>query len=118
MRAGTHAGFRASHIDALHRELGMSGYFASEHIPSSRRKQLLARARDQAVSPLSRDLGSADALAMIVQRAKETVELGLVAPGISDHMHLAYVHLLGAQELLAQCAQGQHQSLGISEPAT
>jgi hypothetical protein len=85
----------------LHREVGLAGFVASSNLPPRRRQRALARAR---ISVASDQLECSDAeatLVAVIERAREAVEQGLIAPGVSDHMHLAHVHVVRAQQLVA-----------------
>ena len=87
-------------LERLHRELGLAGFFASSNIPARARRGLLGQAHQRCAESVSECSNSIDALALIMLGSAHAVEHGLLAPGLSDHMHLAHVHLLRGQELL------------------
>jgi hypothetical protein len=85
---------------ALHRELGLAGFFASSNIRAVRRHALLDRARARAADHLQRPPDVVRALDGLCRIACDAVEDALGIEVLSDHMHLAHVHLLSGQELL------------------
>jgi hypothetical protein len=89
-------------ISPLHRQLGLAGYFASSSIRAVRRHALLdrARSRARAADHLQRPPDIVRALVGVSRIACDAVGDALGVEVLSDHMHLAHVHLLSAQELL------------------
>ena len=91
----------ASTLEDVHREVGLAGFFASTNLAPELRRAALARARHG--SPCN-DIGAPRCdrgLVAAVERARRAVEAGLIAPCLSDHMHLAHVHVLSAEDLLS-----------------
>ncbi len=87
-------------LNTLHREFGLAGFFASSNLSAQRRQRLLDDARCRA-----RDHGSSarriiTALRGLTRESLRAIEAAPGAEGFTDNMHLAHVHLLGAQELL------------------
>lgn len=81
------------------REIGISGYFASERILTPKRVELLGIAgirstESDCTSPL-------DAIASLMLLALSAAERALASLDSGDHIHLAHVHLLMAAELIA-----------------
>jgi hypothetical protein len=101
-RAAAATPARREALQRLHRELGLAGLFASSNIPTSTRLALLADAHRRCGERSPDASNPMDVLVSIMHRSQDAVEHALVAPGLSDHMHLAHVHLLCAQELLEQ----------------
>lgn len=93
-------------LRATHRHLGLAGFFVSSSIPSPRRRQALAAAHHRCRDNLTHLPDAFQALQASIRRACSAVERGLCVPEVADHMHLAHVHLLAAQELL-HAATGQ-----------
>lgn len=87
-------------LHSLHRELGLAGLFASSNLPTAARLALLAEAHQRCKQTVTEESEPMAALAWIMRRAHDAVEHGLIAPGLSDHMRLADVHLHGASEIL------------------
>ncbi|MGH2929189.1 MAG: hypothetical protein ACRDL8_13380 [Solirubrobacteraceae bacterium] len=88
-------------MPALHRELGRAAYHASERIPSDRRRALLEQARAAAQRAAHSDRERVDALQALTVQAEQAVRQCLVAPGLTDHMNHADLHLRTGRELLA-----------------
>ena len=100
LRADARTPARSATLNRLHRELGLAGLFTSSNLPSSVRHTLLADAHQRCTEALADD--AIDALALVMRRSEDAVDDGLVAPGLSDHMDLAHVHLLRAGVELAR----------------
>jgi hypothetical protein len=94
-----------SPLRALHREVGLAGFSASSNLGSRRRQEALARARTSAGTDQLDVQDAESVLVGLIEQAREAVEQGLVAPGLSDHMRLAHVHVLRAQQLVANHLQ-------------
>jgi hypothetical protein len=92
--AGTRA--RYDTLNRLHRELGLAGLFASSNLPTSVRHALLADAHQRCPEALPHGADALHALVLAMRRSEDAVDAGLVAPGLSDHMDRALVHLLRA----------------------
>lgn len=104
-------------LGALHREIGIAGFCASEKLPRAHRTQALACARDRAAA--ARDARDGWALACLLERSQRAVQESLIAPGISDHMREALLHLLSAQELLGAIrSRGARPAAGSDQLAT
>jgi hypothetical protein len=98
-------------LRALHRELGLAGFLASSNLPSDKRREALARARDRVCAGAA-EAGDIGALPALVDRARLALESGLIAPEFTEHVHLAHVHALRARDLLTKLLSGaQHASL-------
>ena len=81
----------------LHRELGLAGFFASTDLSVSTRTKALVRARRRCgIEETERQ-----ELGMLIDLGRRAVEKRLTTTPVSDHMHMAHVHVLTAQELLA-----------------
>jgi hypothetical protein len=103
-------------LDRVHRELGLAGYFASSALPRRRRLPALDRARARCVS---NELSLSPAIRLLetlVSRARRAVESALGVPELSDHMHLAHVHILDAQKLLGDVRRSAAAVLWTSQP--
>jgi hypothetical protein len=98
-RAGTES--ERAVLSLIHKELGMAGWLASSEIDPDRRLALLTTAHLRSRRRLLHASTPAQALAGTAISAEDAVAEGLADAGQSDHMHLAHVHLLRAQELLA-----------------
>jgi hypothetical protein len=97
-------------LHRVHRELGLAGLFASSNMPTHVRHALLTIARQRCIGPLSQAAEEVEGLEVVMLRARDAVEYAAVVSGLSDHMHLAHVHLLRGQELVQeQFAGNLHQ---------
>lgn len=101
----------------LHRQVGLAGFLANSNLPSRRRREALARARISVVSDQLEDQDAESALAALIERAREAVEEGLMIPGLSDHMRLAHVHVLRAQQVVANHFQVTRSPAALPAPA-
>jgi hypothetical protein len=110
LRGAATTSTRREALHRVHRELGLAGLFASSNLPTSARHALLANAHGAAQGASCQASDAFDSLVSIVVCCCDAVEHGLVAPGLSDHMHLAHVHLLRAQELLEERLAGIDRS--------
>jgi hypothetical protein len=97
--AAGHESWGPETLLTLHRETGLAAFFSSEDLPSAERRRALAGAQ------VGVDASCADvdeqALVALLEGARWAVEDCLIAPGLSDHMHLAHVHVLHAQDIVA-----------------
>jgi hypothetical protein len=98
---------------ALHREIGISGYFASERILAPRRVELLGIAairstESDCTSPL-------DAIASLMLLALSAAERALASLDSGDHIHLTHVHLLMAAELIADSSGWDAKLLQVDQ---
>ncbi len=91
---------RAS-LRVIHNELGMAGLLASSGLEPDQRLALLAVAHQQSMRPILHTADAAHALAGTAISAEDVIGQDLMTAGLSDHMHLAHLHLLRAEELLA-----------------
>lgn len=87
-------------LGAVHRELGLAGLSASSHISTQVRHALLADAHQRCEEPVAEASDQLGGLIVMVRSSTHAVEQGLLAPGLSDHIHLAHIHVLRGQELL------------------
>jgi hypothetical protein len=90
---------RRGELRRLHRNLGLSGLYASTNIPASVRRALLARVHGRCEA-----LGGGGAtmrgLTRTVRRAAKALARALVKDGPADHRELAQLHLDRAMEFL------------------
>jgi hypothetical protein len=98
-QAGTEAEYAS--LRRIHRELGMAGWLASTGIDASRRLALLSSARRRSTQPMPYASNSTHALAGTTISAEDAIGRSLTATQDSDHMHLAHLHVLHAEELLS-----------------
>lgn len=100
-------------LRAVHKELGLAGFFAGANLAGSTRREALAlaHARCQGAAP-----DDDRALEPLLVRARSAVEQSLIVSALSDHMHLAHVHAVSAQELLVRITGRGHAPRG--EPGT
>jgi hypothetical protein len=84
---------------AVHREIGLAGYFTSEGITSSISRQLRGVAAVRSAS--SHGTTPLGELASMTRWALRAIELALASTDCVDPIHLAHVHLLNAMELIA-----------------
>jgi DNA-binding XRE family transcriptional regulator len=103
-------------LRALHREVGLAGYYASERIPSLRRRELLELARRRARDGVRED--ELAALAELAQQAARAVEDGLLVPELSDHMQRARERLAQAQLMLAPRGAATSTASSVGSPAS
>jgi hypothetical protein len=73
-------------LSAIHRELGLAGFFVSESLTSRRRQTALALAHRRCVKA-GADVDPLRSLKTLAKRARCAVEDALVALGLSDHVH-------------------------------
>lgn len=109
LREQTSADAARRPLDILHRELGLAGFCASAHLSSQRRQHALAMARQQ-FEPARATLPEFGGLPRLVERAEHAIQECLIAPGLSDHMHEAHLHLIAARELLRVAAGQRRQA--------
>jgi hypothetical protein len=93
-------------LEALHRQFGLAGFFASDNIGSQRRQALLSRARASAAEELERPHEVGPILDHVCRIACDAVEAALGAEVRSDGMHMAHIHTIAARELLQAIGGG------------
>jgi len=101
-------------LHGLHRELGLAGYYASERIPSSRRRELLELARERAREQVRGD--ELAALAELARQAARAVEDGLLVPELSDHMQRARERVAQALRMLAPSGAAASATTSLGPP--
>jgi hypothetical protein len=89
-------------IEAIHREIGLAGYFASDAMSPAIRGRILAIARTRA----GIDLGGPEHAVANLQRTVEcslnAIDMAMQLPGAGDHMHLAQMYVLSARDALSR----------------
>ena len=100
--ARSESGIVSPALNDVRRELGLAGFFASADLPGNVRRAALARAYHPSDWNVVGHQEDDSGLVAAVQHARCAVEAGLIAPGLSDHMHLAHIHVLTAEDLLAR----------------
>jgi hypothetical protein len=97
LRAGARTDERRRELRRLHRDLGLSGLYASTFIPTETRRALLSRVHARC-DRLGR--GSARGLQRTVRRAARALSRAVAKDGPAEHLELARLHLLRATEFL------------------
>jgi len=103
-------------LHAVHRELGLAGLFASSNIPTQVRHALLADAHRRCEQLVAEASDQLDGLIVVLRRATHAVEHGLLAPGLSDHIHLAHLHVLRGQQLFHDHFPARPASQTVRDP--
>lgn len=103
-------------LQAVHRELGLAGLFASSNIPTQVRQTLLADAHRRCEQPVAETSDQLGGLIVVLLSATHAVEDGLLAPGLSDHINLAHIHVLRGQELLPDHFTARPASQPVRDP--
>ncbi len=88
----------------LHRHLGMAGFYASSELRATRRRDLLALARERSEKRSTAAAELASSVAALTRDARFDIEGAMKALGPRDDLHLAHLYVLGAEELLAAWA--------------
>ncbi len=101
-------------LETLHRELGMAGFCASANLESQRRRAALELAHRRCRGKTEHGGRAEDQLTALTEQAQVEVERALIAPGLSDHMHTAHVHIADAREILP-LALSMNQSRAAGE---
>ncbi len=91
---------RRRELRRLHRDLGLSGLYASTNIPPETRRTLLSRVHSRCDHLGRRRLASTRGLQRTVRRAVRVLRHAVVKDGPADHLELAHLHLLRAMEFL------------------
>ncbi len=102
LRGQADRGTGQAKLERLHRELGLAGLCASSNLPRPLRLALLGTAHERCARPAPDATDPLEALASSIRTSERAVRRGAGAPGLSDHLHLAHVHLLRGQELLEE----------------
>lgn len=84
----------------------MAGLAASSHIVSSARLVLLAEAHERSNRSSSESTDGLKELVSIIALAEQYIARGSSRVGLADHLHLAHIHLLQAQQLLDELPAG------------
>jgi hypothetical protein len=111
---------RSDALDLLHRELGTAGYCASANLATARRRAALDLAHRRSHDRLRDGDRPEERLTRLIHSARRAVEHALIAPGLTDHMQRAHVHVLTALELLPAAAGRRARSTGSAprQPST
>ena len=88
----------------LQRHLGMAGFYASSELRATRRRELLALARERSEERSTAAGDLAFSVAAFTRDARSDIECAMKALGPRDDLHLAHLYVLGAEELFAAWA--------------
>jgi hypothetical protein len=100
LRAAAGTDERRRELRRLHRDLGLSGLYASTNIPAEARRTLLSRVHARCDHLPRGRAGSARGLQRTVRRAVRALRRGVAKDGPAEHLELAQLHLLRAMEFL------------------
>jgi hypothetical protein len=111
---------RSHALALLHRELGTAGYCASSNLATGRRQAALDLAHTRSRDGLKDGDRPEERLSRLIHGAREAVERALIAPGLTDHMQLAHVHVLTALEVLPTATGRRARNSGAAarQPST
>jgi hypothetical protein len=82
----------------------MAGFYASSELRATRRRDLLALARERSEKRSTAAAELACSVAALTRDARSDIEGAMKALGPRDDLHLAHLYVLGAEELLAAWA--------------
>jgi hypothetical protein len=91
---------RRRELRRLHRDLGLSGLYASTNIPSEIRRAVLSRVHTRCDLLVRGRAGSVRGLERTVRRAGRALSRSVAKDGQAEHLELAQLHLLRAMEFL------------------
>jgi hypothetical protein len=100
LRARARTEERRRALRRLHRDLGLSGLYASANIPSETRRAVLSRVHTRCDHVVRGRVGSVRGLARTVRRAGRALTRAVAKDGPAEHLELAQLHLLRAMEFL------------------